>query len=245
MKKLGLLGYPLSHSFSSKYFTQKFETLGIPAYYENLEWPSLENLKGRVLEAGLEGFNVTIPYKTAIMPLLDELSPEAEAVGAVNTVKVLPGGILRGYNTDIFGFAMSLKPYLQSHHQMALVFGSGGASRAVQYVFRQLGIDFKVVSRDPGIGQLGYDQLNQYVFRYFRLLVNTTPVGMFPDVEDSLPLPWDFLDTGHLAYDLIYNPDETVFLREAAARGALTMNGMAMLKLQAEKAWEIWSNDAL
>lgn len=243
--EFGLIGYPLSHSFSQQYFTKKFAALELTGYsYHLFELGSITELMPLLhRHSGLKGLNVTIPYKIAVMPLLQELSPEAAAVGAVNTIAIQRTDdrlYLKGYNTDVYGFEMSIKPFLENFHQRALVLGNGGAARAVQYVLRKTGIDFITVTRN-GTGQLSYDQLNEYVLKHHLFIINTTPVGMSPDAGDVLPFRFEYITEKHFCMDLIYNPAETVFLQRCRERGAKTLNGLSMLHLQAEKAFEIWS----
>jgi len=241
MKHFGLIGYPLSHSFSKKYFTEKFTNNAIDADYINIEIEQLVSVDF-VKQHQLNGFNVTIPHKQNILPFLNEIDEEAKGVGAVNTVKVLPNGNLIGYNTDVFGFRQSLKPFLESHHERALILGTGGASKAVNYVLKNLGISVLFASRNPNnTNQIAYCDINEFVIKSHKLIVNTTPLGMSPN-EDSCPeIPYQFLSTEHLLYDLVYNPAETIFLKNGKSCSAKTLNGLSMLHLQAEKAWEIWN----
>lgn len=243
MKKLGLIGYPLSHSFSKKYFSEKFEKEHITGYsYEAFalkEITELDELLAK--EKELLGLSVTIPHKESVIKYLDELDPVAEEIGAVNCIKITNGKRM-GYNTDAFGFRQSLRPFLDVNHNKALVFGTGGASKAVAYVLKNLGIDFWLVSRQQGgENTLTYNDLNEQVIASCKLLINCTPVGMSPNDEAVLPLPYEAITPEHLAYDLIYNPAETQFLKRAKAQGALISNGYNMLVFQAEEAWRIWN----
>lgn len=243
--QFGLIGYPLSHSFSQQYFTQKFANLGLEGYsYHLFECKTVQELLPLVHNTpGLKGLNVTIPHKIAVLPLLDQISPEATEIGAVNTIHIKREKEkiqLTGYNTDVFGFEMSIKPFLENIHQRALVLGNGGAARAVKYVLKKTGIDFMTVTRN-GSGDLDYTQLNEYVLRHHLFVVNTTPVGMSPAVNEVLPFPFDSIGENHFCVDLIYNPAETVFLQRCRQQGAKTLNGLSMLHLQAEKAFEIWT----
>jgi shikimate dehydrogenase len=243
--KFGLIGQSLSHSFSRDFFTKKFAAMGLSDHsYDLYELKTIDELPALVAdEFELAGLNVTIPYKIAVKSYLDSLSPEAAAVGAVNTLKITRTGgkpILKGYNTDVYGFGMSIKPFLESHHQRALVLGNGGASKAVQFVLTKLGIDFNVVTRNPAHNQLGYDDLNENVVKHHFFVVNTTPVGMSPHTDACVNFPFTCVGEKHFFVDLIYNPVETVFLRKAKQAGARILNGINMLHLQAEKAWEIW-----
>lgn len=243
MKSFGLIGYPLSHSFSKKYFTEKFAKEGVE--YNYALFPIVDiNLFPQLIKDNptLAGLNVTIPYKEAVLPYLAELDDTAKAVGAVNTIKISPEGILKGYNTDVVGFAQSLKPLLHPHHERALILGTGGAAKAVAYVLKNLGIQHYFVSREPKNlpNCLSYADLNEAVFNACKLVVNTTPVGMSPNSDAAPALPYQCFTNQHLAYDLIYNPTETAFMQKAAAQGAHTVNGLNMLYMQAEAAWKIW-----
>ena len=260
MKKFGLIGYPLSHSFSKKYFTEKFEKEGIKDHIYEL-FP-LENLSDfeKLIEShpDLCGLNVTIPHKIGVMFYLDKIDPAAKAIDAVNCIKIIKqkpvesfftGEIssskvrLEGYNTDYYGFEQSLKPLLKRHHTKALVLGSGGSSRAVTYALSKLGIDYKVVSRRKARKQITYADLTKSLMAEHSLIVNTTPLGMAPSTEAYPDLPYEYISENHLLYDLIYNPAETEFLRRGKAQGATIKNGEEMLHLQAERSWEIWNND--
>lgn len=248
MKTLGLLGKHLGHSFSKKYFEDKFNNEGITDYqYLNFEIPSIDNLQEVLLKFKPVGFNVTIPYKEQIIPYLDEISAEAKAVGAVNTVLVnyIDGkSRLSGHNTDVFGFAQSIKPFLEGAHEKALILGTGGASKAVSFVLDNLGIDVIYASRGPKAqNEISYGEINEYVIKFCPLIVNTTPVGTYPNVNDSIDFPSQFISSSNLVVDLIYNPEETVLLKEAKANGAKTLNGLSMLHQQAEKAWELFKNN--
>lgn len=244
MRQYGLIGKRLGHSFSQRYFEEKFATLGrFDCRYNLYELPSLDGFREFVdAVPDLMGLNVTIPYKQAVMPLLDELDPEAEAVGAVNTVRVWrEDGNLRlaGYNTDVEGFRRSLAGHPLPRR--ALVLGTGGAAAAVTYVLRQWGVEHKMVSRNPSEGQLGYEEITPALLREWPWLINCTPVGMCPEENTCLPLPYEALSEHNFLYDLVYNPEETLFLRRGRERGALTQNGLTMLHLQADAAWEVWN----
>ncbi len=243
----GLIGYPLGHSFSQDYFNEKFEAERIDARYINFEIPTIEALK-RVLEQNpnLTGFNVTIPYKEQIFNYLDEVDPEAKAIGAVNVVKVkrMANGeaYLTGYNSDYSAFGDTIAPMINSNiHRSALILGTGGASKAVAHALRNIGIQSIKVSRNKkGEGIITYDDLTPEIISEHKIVVNTTPVGMYPNVDDCPPIPYEALSSRHICYDLLYNPDETLFMRRAAAQGAVTKNGLEMLLLQAFMSWKIW-----
>ena len=240
----GLLGYPLSHSFSPDYFKTKFEEEGInDAEYSLFENPDLLGFLDQIPELNnLVGFNITIPFKQAVLPFLDSISNEASYVGAVNTVKLKNGNLL-GYNTDVYGFKQSLLPLLNHNHKKALIFGSGGAAKAVNYVLKELNIQTVIVSRYSQRGHVTYDQLNENFIRNYKILINTTPLGMYPSLNSAVDIPYQFISSNHLCYDLIYNPAQSLFLQKAADQGATIKNGMEMLELQAERSWEIWNED--
>jgi shikimate dehydrogenase len=245
-KLLGLIGYPLSHSFSEQYFADKFREEGIVDYsYRNYPIPSIDSLEKLILdEPRLVGLNVTIPYKEQILSFLNEIEEEARQVGAVNTVMISRAGgglYLKGYNTDVYGFRESLIPLLQGRHQQALVLGTGGASKAICHVLTQLGIGYKYVSRTHRPGQLEYRDLCLSVIKNYTLIINTTPLGTWPDVSSFPDIPYDILTPDHLLYDLVYNPPETPFLQFGKQNGARTKNGLEMLQLQADRSWEIWT----
>ncbi len=237
----GIIGYPLSHSFSPAYFNKKFAALGLPDVYKSFSVESIEEL-GKVLSENkaLKGFNVTIPYKESILPLLDEVDETAAAIGAVNCVCV-KHGYTKGYNTDIIGFSETLLPLLRAHHTDALVLGTGGASKAVTFVLKQQGISYKLVSRSPTISSLSYKDIDQACIQRHKLVINTTPVGMYPQTDECPDIPYRYLGEDHLLYDLIYNPAETLFLQKGKAQGALVKNGYEMLIAQAEAAWDLWN----
>ncbi|TAJ54650.1 MAG: shikimate dehydrogenase [Chitinophagaceae bacterium] len=243
MRRFGLLGYPLSHSFSQKYFTEKFAQLGLTdCVYENFSLPNIEELALVLQEKkDLCGFNITIPYKKQVLSFLDEVSPVVAAIGACNCVQI-KAGKLTGYNTDVVGFEESLKPFLQPHHTTALVLGTGGASAAVEYVLHKLGISVQYVSRVTSGNAIAYEQVDEKILATHHLLINTTPLGMYPNLTECPDLPYRFLTPQHHLYDLIYNPAETQFLANGKAQGATTQNGQEMLILQAEESWRIWNS---
>jgi len=242
MKIFGLIGKPLSHSFSQRWFTAKFEREGIPFHrYELFPLDDIGELPALLRDTpGLAGLNVTIPYKREVMPMLDRIDPLAAAVGAVNTI-ALRDGRTTGHNTDVEGFRDTLRPLLRGTRPRALVLGSGGASRAVAYVLRELGVRFRVVSRDRERGDLTWNMVDETVTKVCTLIVNTTPLGMSPATDTRPELPYDAIGPRHILVDLVYNPEETLFLKEGKARGATTANGMRMLEAQAEAAWRIWN----
>lgn len=244
MRLFGLIGFPLEHSFSSGYFNEKFLREGIDARYENFPLPSAGLVKSLVNEnPALAGLNVTIPYKEAVIPFLDETDPEVTRIGAVNTIAISPERRLKGYNTDVIGFRDSLVPLLRRHHTHALILGGGGASKAVRFVLEELGIEYRVVSRSPADRHMmSYRELPRFLST-FRLIVNTTPVGMYPATDASPDLPYDLIGPEHLAVDLVYNPETTLFMKKCGERGATVKNGLEMLYLQAEAAWKIWNRE--
>lgn len=242
MKIYGLLGQSLSYSFSKSFFEEYFKKNAIEAHYSNFEIQSLAILE-EVFQKNLSGLNVTIPYKEAIMPFLDELSHEAKEIGAVNVVKFLNGKKI-GYNTDAYGFQQSIKPFLTNKHERALILGTGGASKAVAYVFKSIGMDVIYCSRQPqSENEFPYSAINQHMLNACKVIVNCTPIGTFPNTEDMVDFPFEWLTSDHLVVDLIYNPSKTKFLRKAEENGAVILNGESMLKEQALKAWEIWNKE--
>ena len=243
IRKYGLIGKNISYSFSKQYFTTKFEEENKPNFsYENFDLSEISQLQSVVEETlYLKGLNVTIPYKEAVFPFLDKINKKALVIGAVNTIKITKKNKLKGYNTDYYGFKKSIKPYLKPHHQKALILGTGGASKAIAFAFNQLQIDYTFVSRNPKLGEFCYEELNETIFNQYHLVINCTPLGTFPNTTEFPPLPYSFFTEKHLAFDLIYNPSETNFLKKAKAFQAETVNGYQMLVFQAEKAWEIWN----
>lgn len=243
MVKYGLIGRGISYSFSREYFTRKFRELGLEDHvYHNYdlgdigEFPDVLNNN-----PGLRGLNVTIPYKEAVIPYLHHMHADAEKVGAVNTIRITKEG-LTGYNTDVYGFRLALESQLLPEDRYALILGTGGASKAVAYVLRELQIGFTFVSRTPGPGQLGYGALDPEIMSTHTLIINTTPLGTYPGVDEKPPVPYKELTAAHFLFDLIYNPGKTAFLREGEQAGARITNGLDMLEKQAEKAWEIWNS---
>jgi shikimate dehydrogenase len=240
--KLGLLGRTLSHSFSQQFFTDKFEVLQLKNHsYINIELDTTEDVKSFKSGGSLDlnGFNVTIPYKETVFELCDELSTEAKAIGAVNCVKIV-NGKWHGFNTDSIGFLKSIAPFLEPQHSNALIFGTGGASKAIQYALTSKGIKTFVVGRTSG--DLLLNEIQPVHLEHCKLLVNCTPVGMHPNIDATLPLPYEVMNEEYLAVDLIYNPEKTEFLQRAEKQSACIVNGKAMLHFQAEASWEIWNN---
>jgi len=242
MTIFGLIGRDIAYSFSAEYFADKFQKEGIQdCMYKNFDIPEIAYLSEVIKKnRPVRGLNVTIPYKEAVIPYLDKLSKKAEAIGAVNTIKVTKKGKLKGYNTDVYGFEKSLKPLLKSHHNKALILGTGGASKAVAWVMAKLGIEYKFVSRNPVDNQLSYADVTEQTLKTYTLIINCSPVGTLPNVEACPEIDYKGFSDKHIAFDLIYNPAETKFLALAKAHGAVTKNGYDMLVFQAEKAWGIW-----
>ena len=247
MKKYGLIGFPLKHSFSKKFFTEKFEDEKIDAEYLNFEIPEIDLFQEIVASnPQLVGLNVTIPYKEKVIPFLDQLDSQAAEIGAVNVVKIENKSgktILTGYNSDLLGFQNSISPFvLPNVHTKALILGTGGASKAVRCGLDNLGIESIYVSRNAKAGQLTYTDLDEQIMDEYKVVVNTTPLGTFPNVDEAPDIPYHLLGKQHLLFDLVYNPEETKFLRLGKQQGATTKNGAEMLQLQALAAWEIWNN---
>ena len=237
MRHFGIIGFPLLHSFSAKYFNEKFATEKIEAEYSMYPMKELTNERMNDLLNSLDGMNVTMPYKQAIIPYLEQLDETAEAVGAVNVVHKRVG-----YNTDCIGFMESIRPLLGANDHKALVLGTGGASKAVYYGLRKLGVSPTLVSRTPEEGMLGYDQLTEELMNEFTVIVNCTPLGMTPEENTYPAIPYEWISARHLLFDCVYNPEETLFLQKGKAQGARIKNGMEMLFGQAKAAWSIWSN---
>lgn len=247
MQKYGLIGYPLGHSFSKNYFNQKFESEKIDAEYINFPIPTIKEFRNVLKEnPDLRGLNVTLPYKTQVIPYLDELTDNARQIGAVNVIKFAKGLFgktkLIGHNTDILGFKQSIEPLLGESHRKALILGTGGASKAVFHGLGQLGIEATFVSRHPSDRQITYVDLTDKIMEEYKVIVNTTPLGMFPNVNECPDIPYDKLTPEHLLYDLLYNPDETLFMIKGKEKGATVKNGLEMLLLQAFAGWQIWNS---
>lgn len=247
MDKYGLVGYPLGHSFSRDFFNEKFKNENIDAEYLNFELPSIEQFPDIIARhPELRGLNVTIPYKEKVIGYLDELSEEARSIGAVNVIRIrLQHNTLhlKGFNSDVIGFTRSLQPLLKPCHHKALILGTGGASKAVFYGLKKLGLEPIYVSRTPREGMLDYQQLTPERMEEYKVIVNCTPVGMYPHTKKCPDIPYGSIGTQHLLYDLIYNPDETLFLKKGRERGATTKNGLEMLLLQAYAGWDFWHSE--
>lgn len=249
MDKYGLIGYPLEHSFSISYFNQKFQDENINAVYENFEIPTLDLLPEIInSNPNLKGLNVTIPYKQKVMSFLDSISPEARAIGAVNVIKIVhdnTGITLKGYNSDVIGFTQSIEPMLEKHHKKALILGTGGASKAIDYGLKALGLETLFVSRYQRPGTIQYKDITPAIIKEYNVIVNCTPCGMYPLCEQCPDLPYEAMDSHTILYDLIYNPDETLFMRKGAQYGANTKNGLEMLLLQAFAGWDFWNSEEI
>ena len=244
-KLFALVGRNISYSFSKGYFTKKFEDLKLEKNeYVNFDIQTIKELPQKIKENknNLKGMNVTIPYKLEVFNYLDKIDKKALRVGAVNTIRISKKGKLKGFNTDVYGFKKSLKPLLEKHHKKALILGTGGASKAVAYVLEELGIKYKFVSRSPeGKKEISYNDLSREIIEAHQIIVNCTPLGTYPNIDDCPNIPYDSITSKHLLYDLIYNPSETAFLKKGKEKGAIVKNGLEMLEQQAEKAWRIWN----
>jgi shikimate dehydrogenase len=251
MRKFGLIGFPLGHSFSKLYFTNKFNSESLPdCSYDNYEIESLDSVKELIYnDLDIKGLNVTIPYKSEILKYLDFINEVASEIGAVNVLKISDkddGRIITGFNTDIFGFRETIAPFLQNRKiSKAVILGTGGSSKAVAFVLRQLRIEITYVSRISTENSISYKDLTDEILLDNKLVINTTPLGMFPDIDRKPDLNYDCLTADHILFDLIYNPEITTFLANGKARGCTVIGGLNMLRLQAEKSWEIWNNEAL
>jgi shikimate dehydrogenase len=243
-KVLGLIGKPLTHSFSKKYFTQKFQREQITDFdYQNFELQQIDDLRELLQNnPDIVGLNVTIPYKEQVLKFVDYPSKDVQDIGATNTLFIDHHKKIWAYNTDVYGFTESLKPFLKPIHKKALILGTGGAAKAVAYALKQLGIDVLFVSRYPKkVNHISYNDIHKDLLNTYLLVINTTPLGTFPNTNESPDFPYDFITPKHIFYDLIYNPAETVFLKNASNYGAVVSNGLKMLQLQAEESWKIWS----
>lgn len=240
-KTFGLIGKTLAHSFSKNYFEKKFEQAELNYSYKNFELETIDLFPSLISNETINGLNVTIPYKESIIPFLDELTNEAKEIGAVNCIQFKNSKLI-GHNTDFYGFKQSIKPFLEPQHERALILGTGGSSKAVAFALKSVGVEvyFVTSSQKKGSNYFFYNELNEFIFKAFKLIVNTTPLGMYPATDKCPDIPYDFLGKDHLCYDLIYNPEETLFLKNSSRKGAVIMNGLSMLRLQAEKSWDIW-----
>ena len=246
MDKYGLIGYPLGHSFSISYFNQKFADEGIDAKYENFEIPSIDELEEVLaVNPNLKGLNVTIPYKEKVLNFLDSISPEAQAIGAVNVIRVTHDGNkvkLKGFNSDVIGFTQSIEAMLDPKwNKKALILGTGGASKAINYGLKSLGLETVFVSRYERPGTIQYERITPEIVKEYNVIINCTPVGMYPHTEECPILPYEAMDSHTILYDLIYNPDETLFMMRGLEYGAQVKNGLEMLLLQAFASWEFWN----
>lgn len=239
----GLIGKNIEYSFSKKYFTEKFELGQLSDYkYINFDIQIIDDFPKIIAEnLDLKGLNVTIPYKESVIQYLQKLSKTAFEIGAVNTIRFTKKGKLKGYNTDWHGFKKSIEPLLDSHHKKALILGTGGAAKAVAYALGKLGILYTFVSREEKEGMIDYNRINATTFDNYHIIVNCTPLGTSPNTKEFPPIPYEYFSPKHIAFDLIYNPEETQFLKKAKKKGAVTKNGYEMLVFQAEKAWKIWN----
>ncbi|KAA5821918.1 shikimate dehydrogenase [Algibacter amylolyticus] len=243
MNKLGLLGKDISYSFSRTYFKKKFENENIKdTSYENFDIKNIDLFPSIIKETeGLKGMNVTIPYKEQVMPFLDKINKKAKAIGAVNTIRITKKGKLIGYNTDCYGFKNTIKPFIKLHHKKALILGTGGASKAIAYSLNEMGISYQYVSRNLKDGvTFSYDTLTEQDIEEHQIIVNCTPLGTFPNIQDCPNIPYKAITKNHILFDLIYNPEETRFLNLGKQNNATIINGLNMLRLQAEKSWSIW-----
>lgn len=246
MDKYGLIGYPLHHSFSQGYFNEKFRAENIDAEYVNFEIPTIKDFPNIIEDnPNLKGLNVTIPYKEQVIPYLEDLSDDAKAIGAVNVIKFIPDKSgkktkLVGYNSDVIGFRQSLEPLLEEHHRSALILGTGGASKAALRGLENLGLTSQFVSRERSENIIHYEDITPQIMEKYTVIVNCTPVGMYPKINECPNIPYELLTTKHLLYDLLYNPNETLFLKKGKEHGAKVKNGLEMLLLQAFAAWEFW-----
>ncbi|MDA9126795.1 shikimate dehydrogenase [Flavobacteriaceae bacterium] len=243
MKNFGLLGKNIDYSFSRGYFKDKFETNKLDCSYNNFDLEKIEDFESlKTSDIKITGLNVTIPYKQVVIPYLDAIDSEAQEIGAVNTIKI-ENGKLTGYNTDHYGFQQSLKPHLKPHHKKALILGTGGASKAIAFALKKLGIYFEYVSRTQSNDvKYTYESLATSGIEDYQIIINCTPLGTFPDIHKCPEIPYEHLTSKHLLFDLIYNPKETLFLKQGNAKNATTLNGLEMLRLQAEKSWELWNS---
>jgi shikimate dehydrogenase len=246
MQKYGLIGFPLKHSYSIQYFNTKFKSENIDAEYVNFEIPSIKDFPEIIEESpNLCGLNVTIPYKEQVIPFLDRITDNAKRIGAVNVIKIIRHGkkkvILEGHNSDVVGFSQSISPLIMPYHRKALILGTGGASKAIYHGLRDFNIEPLFVSRTKKEGLITYEEITPEIMDEYKVIVNCTPVGMYPKSDFCPNIPYEYLTPQHLLYDLLYNPEETLFMKKGAEHGAVTKNGLEMLLLQAFLSWEIWN----
>lgn len=243
MSKFGLIGKDIGYSFSKSYFTNKFESEGLPHTYQNFDIECIDKFIDIIKDIKeLKGLNVTIPYKETVIPFLDKLDKKAIEIGAVNTIKITEDGTLNGYNTDYYAFKKSLEPYLKKNHKTALILGTGGVSKAVAYTLKKLGIEYNYVSRTvSNTATYTYENITEEIIENHHIIINCTPLGTYPKTNVCAPIPYDAITESHLLYDLIYNPEETKFLTIGKLKGATICNGLEMLELQADKTWKIWN----
>ncbi|WP_299211240.1 shikimate dehydrogenase [uncultured Aquimarina sp.] len=241
MNIYGLLGRDIGYSFSRNYFSNKFNKEDLKCQYQNFDLQTIDELKTITQQTDVKGMNVTIPYKEEVIPYLDVLDPVAKEIGAVNVIKFENNGKLTGYNSDYYGFTESLKPLLNTTIKKALILGTGGASKAIAYALDKLNIEYVFVSRNPDFKELSYNDLDEDIIKDYKLIINCTPLGTHPNIENHPDIPYEYLGKNHVLYDLIYNPEQTTFMKKGKQKGATTSNGLNMLILQAEKSWEIWN----
>ena len=243
MSKFGLIGKDIGYSFSKSYFTNKFESEGLPHTYQNFDIECIDKFIDIIKDIKeLKGLNVTIPYKETVIPFLDKLDKKAKEIGAVNTIKITEDGTLNGYNTDYYGFKKSIESYLKKNHKTALILGTGGVSKAVAYTLKKLGIEYNYVSRTvSNTATYTYENITEEIIENHHIIINCTPLGTYPKTNVCAPIPYDAITESHLLYDLIYNPEETKFLTIGKLKGATICNGLEMLELQADKTWKIWN----
>ena len=244
MYKFGLIGKHITYSFSRTYFSKKFNKEGLPFSYDNYDLEDIDQLQDILKNTPqLKGLNVTIPYKEAVIPFLDSLSKKARKIGAVNTIRITKKGRLKGYNTDCYGFKKSITPLLEAHHKQALILGTGGASKAILYVLKQLDINYTFVSRQPSEqSEYTYGSLTKEIIEQYQVIINCTPLGTYPKIDECPDIPYHAITDRHLLYDLVYNPELTKFLKLGREQGAKISNGLQMLELQASKSWSIWND---
>ena len=242
-KLFGLIGKNIDYSFSKKYFTEKFsQPLFNDCEYQNFDIQTIDEFLEIIKNnPNLKGLNITIPYKEAIIPYIDKLSKKAKKIGAVNVIKFTKKKQLKGYNSDYYGFKKSLQPLLQPHHKRALILGTGGAAKGIAFALDELNILYTFVSRENKPNTITYNRINANTFENFDIIINCTPLGTSPNIKEFPPIPYDYFTPNHIAFDLIYNPEKTQFLKKAEKKGAICINGLEMLKIQAEKSWKIWN----